>query len=76
MNLSDVSWLLGNKDYYLQTAVNIPTEYNNYGQVTNDFSNYIRYVDTNASSVGVTSISPVNKAFRYVITVNSKYILN
>ena len=76
MNLSDVSWLYGNRDYYLQTAVNIPTEYNQYGQVTTDYSGYVRYVDAGNSSVGMTSISPVNKVFRYVITVNSKNILN
>ena len=76
MNLSDVSWLYGNRDYYLQTAVNIPAEYNQYGQVTTDYSGYVRYVDAGNSSVGMTSISPVNKVFRYVITVNSKNILN
>ena len=76
MNLSDVSWLYGNRNYYLQTAVNIPVEYDQYGNVTTNYSNYVRYVDVNNSTVGMTSVSPVNKTFRYVITLNSKYILN
>jgi hypothetical protein len=75
-NLSDVSWLYGNRDFYLQTAVNIPTQYNEYGVVTSDFSNYINFVSKDLTAVGITETSPANKSFRYVITINSKYILN
>ena len=75
-NLSDVSWLYGNRDYYLQSAVNIPTSYNEYGVVTSDFSEYINYVSKDLSAVGVVKTNPTNKSFRYVITINSKYILN
>ncbi len=75
-NMSDISWLYGNKDYYLQTAVNIPTAYDEYGRVTSSYANYVRIIDAGNSSVGMAKITPVNKSFRYVITVNSKYILN
>ena len=76
LNLADNSWIYGNKDYYLQTSVNIPTEYSETGAITTNYSNYVRFVDVANSAVGMTSITPVNKAFRYVITINSKYILN
>ena len=77
MNLTDVSWLIGSHDYFLQTAVNIPIEYNEYGQIVTDFSNYVKYVDVGTSSIGyVDATGPNNKRVRPVITVNSKYIVN
>ena len=76
-NLPDLSWLYGNKDFYLQTAVNVPTTYDGYGNVENNHNDEVRYINASTRSVGPIKInSTPKKNFRYVITVNSKYILN
>ncbi len=76
-NLPDLSWLYGNKDFYLQTAVNVPTTYDGYGNVENNHNDEVRYINASNRSVGPIKInSTPKKNFRYVITVNSKYILN
>ena len=76
-NLSDNSWLFGNRDFYLQDAVNIPTQYDEYGNIVNpNYAKYVMYADKGLTAVGPTTTTPVNKVFRYVITINSKYILN
>ena len=76
-NLSDVSWLYGNKDYYLQTAVNVPNVYNELGNVVDNHSNEVRYINVNTSSAGTVKIDATpSKYFRYVITVKAKNILN
>lgn len=75
-NLADVSWLYG-RDYYLQTAVNVPNVYNEFGNLTENHSDEIRYINANTSSVGTVKVNATpSKYFRYVITVKAKNILN
>ena len=75
-SLSDISWLVGNKNFYLQNSVNIPNDYDDHGEVIRTYVDNVRFVDANIVAVGPTKITPVNKYFRYVITINSKYIVN
>ena len=79
MNLSDYSFLHNTRSFYLQTAVNKPTQYDEYGRVTSSYVDYIKMFDTDTGSIKDVKIVPENHRynyFRYVITVNSKYILN
>ena len=76
-NLSDVSWLYGTKDFYLQTAVNVPNVYDSFGNLATNHSNEVRYINVTSSSAGPVKITATpKKYFRYVITVKAKNILN
>ena len=74
--LSDVSWLYGTKDYYLQNSVFVNQEHNSYGQITDEtnVSNYAKYVSKNQTTIK-SGNSSSQKEVRPVIEINSKYIL-
>ena len=74
-NYSNISWLFGNNNYWLQNAVYIEQSVNSYGQIdaSTDASNMVKYVDKASATVKTGSHS--SKEVRPVIEIDKKYIL-